>query len=307
MNTTVATDTAAFFFTHAITPSETALARPQTIAALADTYLHYCTYVQQMSPHTLPTKRTHLKQFTAFCREHGKQYAEELTLNWLDFYFYNFSLTHAASTTNSAKRILKAFFHYLEQRTEVQSVSSDAIKSRNNKKPRPRYIEHDIIQRVINTTTDPHAKMLIDLLYETGLRIAEVCRLEYQDIDGLRVYVQGKGGKERTVYISEAGKERLDVYVEEYGRYAGPIFRTKTKTARLWLQRAFKRCAGRHVTPHQLRHSYANRLLRNGCDLVSIQKLLGHADISTTMIYLQLKDDVIEAQYRKARNNAHGY
>lgn len=300
MTATPTVDIAALFSTQEVT-------RPQTIAVLVDRYLHYCAYIEKMSPHTLPTKRTHLKQFVEFCRQHGKQYAEDLTLQWVDFYFYEFSQKHAHSTTNTAKRVLKAFFRWLEERAGVESVSPEAIKSRKNTKPRPRYIEHDTIRRVIECSPDPHAKMLIDLLYETGLRIAEACRLECSDFDGLRIYVKGKGGKERTVYISEDFRRRLDAYVEEYGRYTGLIFRTNSKTARLWLQRAFRRVTCQHVTPHQLRHSYAARLLLNGCDISTIQKLLGHADISTTMIYLQLKDEAVESQFRKAMRNAQGY
>lgn len=301
MTATPTVDIAALFST------QTEVARPQTLAVLVDRYLHHCVHIDGMSPHTLPTKRTHLKQFVEFCRLHNKQYAEDITLNWVDFYFYEFSKTHAHSTTNTTKRILKAFFRYLEERAGIESVRPESIKSRKNTKPRPRYIEHSTIRRAIDKTDDPHAKMLIDLLYETGLRIAEACRLEYSDFDSLRLYVKGKGGKERTVYISEDFRGRLDAYVEEYSRFTGLIFRTNSKTARLWLQRAFQRHTGQHVTPHQLRHSYAARLLLNGCDISTIQKLLGHSDISTTMIYLQLKDDAVESQFRKAMRNAQGY
>lgn len=303
MNTIMATEKAALFFTDVVRSCEED--QTATISKLAERYIYHCKYVENMSENTLPTKQTHLKQFVEFCRNHGKQYAEDLTLHWIDFYFYEFAKTHAASTTNSAKRILKSFFRYVTDRVGVKSVNPDSIKSRKNTKPRPRYIEHEVILHVIKSTEDPHAKMLIDLMYETGLRIAEACRLTYHDIDDLRVYVLGKGGKERTVYLTPEARSRLDIYTEEWGRHTGTLFRTNPKTARVWLQRAFKRYAGKHMTPHQLRHSYATRLLLNGCDISSIQKLLGHADVSTTMVYLQLKDDAVERQYYRARKNAH--
>lgn len=278
-----------------------------TIASLVDDYLYYCQYIEHMSPHTLPTKRTHLYQFVSFCRENRRQYIEDLTIRWVDFYFYWFAQTHALSTTNTAKRIIKAFFRYLNDHAGLTSINPDAIKSRKNQKPRPRHIEHSVIEYVIAHTLDPHAKMMISLMYDTGLRIAEVCRMEYQDIDNLRLYVKGKGGKERTVYMSIEIRELLDDYIEKYGRFTGLVFRTNTKTARVWIQRSFQRCAGKHMTPHQLRHSYAVRLLLNGCDIASIQKLLGHSDISTTMVYLQIQDSVVEDQYRRAMDRAHVY
>ena len=82
-------------------------------------------------------------------------------------------------------------------------------------KPRPRYINHDTIDYVIQRTTDPHTKMLIDFMYETGLRITEACQITYQDIDDLRVYVLGKGNKERTVYLTPEVRQRLDDYIDE--------------------------------------------------------------------------------------------
>lgn len=305
MNATMtATQAAALFFTK---PKTIDSARSITIARLADNYIRHCTYVDTMSPTTISTRRTHLKQFIEFCRSNNKLYAEDLTINWLDFYFYEFTKTHAPSTTNTTKRILKSFFRCITDRAEITSVNPDIIKSHKNMKPRPRYIDHNTINHVIQSTTDAHTKMLIDFMYETGLRITEACQISYADIDDLRVYVLGKGNKERTVYLTPEVRQRLDAYVDEWGRQSGTLFRANTKTARLWIQRAFKKYGGIHITPHQLRHSYAARLLLNGCDIASIQKLLGHSDISTTMIYLQLKDEAVENQYYKARNNAQGY
>ena len=149
--------------------------------------------------------------------------------------------------------------------------------------------------------------MLIDFAYDTGLRISELCRASYNDIDGLNLYVKGKGSKERTVFLTERLKCKLEEFVTDYNRFCGPLFRLNDKTARVWMQRTFKEYANIHMTPHQLRHSFAVRLLISGCDLITIQKLLGHSDISTVQIYLQIKDELAESQFYKAMKNAQGY
>lgn len=277
------------------------------IKDLVDGFIHYCTYTEQMSPATMTTRTTHLKQFASFCQSCSRTDITELTVKWLDFYFYEYSQTHAPSTVNTDKRIIKAFFRWCNEREGIDCIKPEVIRSRKNTKPRPRYIEHDIIQRVINNEPNDHTNLLIHILYNTGLRIAEACRLEYADIDGLNIYVKGKGGKERTVYMTDSLKEHIDDYVVAYGRECGTLLRTNEKTARLWLQRSFKNIAQIHVTPHQLRHSYAIRLLTHNCDLVTIQKLLGHDSLSTTQIYLQIKDSLAESQYRKAMHNAQAY
>ena len=193
----------------------------------------------------------------------------------------------------------------------LDCINSELIKSRKNAKPRPRYIQHHVIQLVLNRTSnnakERHINMLIDFAYDTGLRISEIANVSYRDIDGLNLYVKGKGSKDRTVFLTKRLKDKIDEFATDYNRLSGPLFKVNDKTARVQLQRAFKKYAGIHMTPHQLRHSFAIRLLIAGCDLVTIQKLLGHSDISTVQIYLQIKDELAESQFYKAMNKAQGY
>ena len=121
------------------------------------------------------------------------------------------------------------------------------------------------------------------------------------------MYVKGKGSKDRTVFLTHRLKEKIDEFATDYNRFTGPLFKVNDKTARVQLQRAFKKYAGIHMTPHQLRHSFAVRLLIAGCDLMTIQKLLGHRDLSTVQIYLQIKDELAESQFYKAMDKAQGY
>lgn len=283
----------------------------ENIRELAFQFIHYSAIVEDMSPATVATRVVRLKQFVNFCDELHKTNITELSLRWLDFYFYEYRKTHAGSTTNIVKRIIKAFFKWCYERMNVSCINPDLIKSHKNAKPRPRYIQHQVIQSVLRKTAensrDQYINMLVDFAYDTGLRISEIARVSYKDIDGLNLYVKGKGSKDRTVFLTKRLKDKIDEFATDYNRLSGPLFKVNDKTARVQLQRAFKKYAGIHMTPHQLRHSFAVRLLIAGCDLMTIQKLLGHSDISTVQIYLQIKDELAESQFYKAMNKAQGY
>lgn len=283
----------------------------ENIRELAFQFIHYSAIVEDMSPATVATRVVRLKQFVNFCDELHKTNITELSLRWLDFYFYEYRKTHAGSTTNTVKRVIKAFFKWCYERMNVSCINPDLIKSHKNAKPRPRYIQHQVIQSVLRKTAensrDQYINMLVDFAYDTGLRISEIARVSYKDIDGLNLYVKGKGSKDRTVFLTERLKEKIDEFATDYNRFTGPLFKVNDKTARVQLQRAFKKHAGIHMTPHQLRHSFAVRLLIAGCDLMTIQKLLGHSDISTVQIYLQIKDELAESQFYKAMDKAQGY
>lgn len=280
-----------------------------TIRQLVTEFMKYCQFVQKLSLETLPTRHTHLKQFAVFFEEIGKTKLEQITLKMIDFYFYEQSKSHADSTINTGRRIVKVFFRWCKDYMNISlSVDPEAIQSRNNKRARPNYITDEDILTVIDN--GGKAAFLTEVLYETGLRIAEVSRLKLGDFDEYRLYVRGKGQKQRTVYITGSMRKKIakiNAKPSDYlfqNKTGGPV---PTKTLRIWLQRDFWDVLGKKMTPHQLRHSFAVRLLMNGCDLVTIQKLLGHADISTTMIYLQIKDELAESQWQKAMKRAGRY
>lgn len=247
---------------------------------------------------------------SAFQTDYYTENIRELAFQFIH-YFYEYRKTHAGSTTNTVKRVIKAFFKWCYERMNVSCINPDLIKSHKNAKPRPRYIQHQVIQSVLRKTAensrDQYINMLVDFAYDTGLRISEIARVSYKDIDGLNLYVKGKGSKDRTVFLTKRLKDKIDEFATDYNRLSGPLFKVNDKTARVQLQRAFKKYSGIHMTPHQLRHSFAVRLLIAGCDLMTIQKLLGHSDISTVQIYLQIKDELAESQFYKAMNKAQGY
>ena len=163
-------------------------------------------------------------------------------------------------------------------------------------------------------------KAILEVLFSTGLRLAELCALErYADLGRGELSVRGKGGKIRVVFLSPAAKQALRAYLEKRTDADEALFVSMSKAAqpkilgritpraveRLIELSARKAGIAKRVTPHMLRHLFATDLLMNGADLRSVQELLGHANISTTQIYTHVTNkglrEIHEAFHGKRR------
>jgi integrase/recombinase XerC len=161
-------------------------------------------------------------------------------------------------------------------------------------------------------------RLVLELLYATGIRVAELCGLDEADVDRARrvVRVFGKGAKERTVPYGAPAEEALDRYLRR-GRpaLAGPGSGTAlllgarggrlAGTAVRRIVAAAATGAGLpHTSPHGLRHSAATHLVEGGADLRAVQEILGHASLSSTQIYTHVSVERLRAAYRQAHPRA---
>jgi integrase/recombinase XerD len=153
---------------------------------------------------------------------------------------------------------------------------------------------------------------MLELMYASGLRVSEIVTLKVSDInlDAGFLKVVGKGSKERVVPINSRAKNRIVEYIRDLRpallnrRQSAYLFLTNRgrpmTRQRFW--QALKRlgnAAGLQLTPHALRHSFATHLLDGGADLRSLQKMLGHSDISTTQVYTKVTAERIRKVYRQ--------
>ena len=180
---------------------------------------------------------------------------------------------------------------------------------------------HDLLEAVtINENDTPFKqrrdKVILTLLYSTGLRISELVKLLKRDIDfdERTIRVRGKGDKDRIVLFDEHTKELLLAYLEEDKHKSEYIFINKngnplTPRYVQMMIKKYAEAAGikKKVTPHVLRHSFATHLLKNGVDIRVIQQLLGHSSLSTTQIYTSVDMDTIKSVYDQAREQENQY
>jgi integrase/recombinase XerD len=160
-------------------------------------------------------------------------------------------------------------------------------------------------------------RALFELLYAGGLRVSEVVGVGIEDlkIDQGYVLVRGKGDKERIVPMGRAAAEAVTAYLATArpmlaaGRHSPLLFIAKgahpISRQRVWqLVDKASVAAGRHASPHMLRHSCATHMVENGADLRTVQTILGHADISTTQVYTHVALDRLKTVFRNCHPRA---
>ncbi len=228
----------------------------------------------------------------------------------------------AASTQARRVSALRQFYKFLLSEELIVDTPLAVTQTPKRVRSLPKTLSYDEVERLLVCVTKDESpqtirlKAMLELLYATGLRVSELVSLPYAVLsaapDALRIrgmiFIKGKGGKERMVPLSDYAIEAVSHYL----RIRHLFLERLPKSAQHWLfpsrgshghltrHRFFQLIkevavkAGvdpRKVSPHVIRHAFATHLLQGGADLMSIQKLLGHADIATTQIYTHVAID----------------
>jgi integrase/recombinase XerC len=171
-------------------------------------------------------------------------------------------------------------------------------------------VVHAIESIDAGTPEDLRDRALVDTLYSTGLRIAEMASLTVDDMGGDMVTVVGKGRKTRRVPIGRPAQEAVRRYLQEgrpklAGSEAGTSLWVGIRGGRLD-SRGIRRVVQKRVAtfPHALRHSFATHLLEGGADLRTVQDLLGHTDLATTQIYTAVTRQHLRGTYDRSHPRA---
>jgi integrase/recombinase XerC/integrase/recombinase XerD len=196
---------------------------------------------------------------------------------------------------------LSSFYRYLYVQGAVAADPMIGVERPRIKNQELKYLKHSQVIRLINTIENERDRLIVRLIYATGVRVSELCSISIEDIDfeDHTIRVRGKGGKIRTVFID-------DETLEEVGRFignkiAGPLFpgqQGKHLSPRT-VQHIFRQYAPPGITPHKIRHSYASELYRRSKNLRVVQENLGHSSIKTTEIYLHTDIDERKRVYQQ--------
>jgi site-specific recombinase XerD len=151
-------------------------------------------------------------------------------------------------------------------------------------------------------------RALIEFLLSTGARVSEVAEMKVQDvnIETLSVHIlHGKGDKERITYTTAVGMKHLLAYIHGRKETGDALFYSKnhepirTNGIRFILNNVAKRAGVSNVHPHRFRRTFATNLSKRGMAVQEIQKLMGHANINTTLVYIATDDSMVQASYKK--------
>jgi len=207
---------------------------------------------------------------------------------------------------------IRLFFDYLIDEEGIRTDNPVTRVSIRLPKPLPRHLKDDQIGVLFAVITDPRDRAMFMLMLRCGLRVEEVARLTVDAIDCRRrqIFVfNGKGGKDRVVYLSEDARTALETYLKRRSSKAKGLFLVQKGPMKgspisvRGIQKRIEHYARKSrvkVSCHQLRHTMATQLLNADAALVTIQDLLGHGQITTTQRYCRVADLKVQRDYYKA-------
>jgi integrase/recombinase XerD len=291
-------------------------------------FIAYLEFERGLSRNTLEAYRSDLLQFGRFLEKRGVTAAEATSADVSDF------LTHLAegngrapaspATIHRKTACLRSFYRHLRREGVRDSDPMATIAGPRRGRRLPKVLSRGEIDKLLEQPrgtdpTDLRDRALLELMYACGLRASEAIGIAVADIDledGV-LRARGKGSKERVVPVGSRAVDAVRRYLERgrpalvRGRPVTQLFvnfrgEGLTRQGLYKIVRRHAAAAGLadRMSPHTLRHTFATHLLAGGCDLRSVQEMLGHADVATTQLYTHLSSDRLKDVYFKAHPRA---
>ncbi len=285
-----------------------------------ESFISYLRYEKRSSSHTLIAYKQDLEQFVQFCTETTgsfsiRQADRKLIREWVVRLMEN---RMSARTVQRKVSALKAFFRYLMKMDVLDASPVYNLPLPKIRKKLPRFVEEKNLHRLLDDGYFPEGftgerdKLVIALLYGTGIRLRELLTLTAGNIDlgQHQVKVTGKRNKQRIVPFPRSLKPQVEAYLqtisEQFGEGKVLIVTDKGEPAyEKMIYRIVNRYLGRVTalekrSPHILRHTYATHLLNKGADLNAVKELLGHASLAATEIYTHITFEKLHSIYQQA-------
>jgi len=246
----------------------------------------------RVSQTTYIRKEWQIKSFYKYLLYHNIDYTQ---VNKETVEKYLQTLTCCISSKRQLCNVIGEFFNFLNIDNPVHEITF----KKDIRKKLPKVPSQVVIERIISTMSVEQTilsfmnRLIVELAYGSGLRRLELVKLNIDDVDleNRTVYVQGKGGRNRIVPITEKTVESMREYLAERKCWIGPLL-VSYMGKRLTVTGLYQITKRKHnIRPHQLRHACAGHMLKNGCSIRVIQELLGHKKLSATQIYTQISKD----------------
>ncbi len=280
---------------------------------MLEKYNEYLKYELNYSFYTIKEYILHVKDFITYCDNNGVNY---LSLNKDDVINYLKFLDDQKLSNKSIGTILsslRCFYSYLLDNGYINLNIFKLISNPKLEKKLPSFLSYEEIRIVLDSIDTDNIlsirnKMIIELLYATGIRVSELRNIKINDIDfnNKSIKVFGKGSKERIVFFGDYAYDAIKLYLDngelksEYLILNNKGKQISVRGIELIIKNVIdKACIKTKVSPHTFRHTFATHMLNNGCPLKSVQELLGHASLSSTEIYTHITDDYIKSEYLK--------
>lgn len=274
-----------------------------------DSFLQYVAVEKGLSKNTVESYANDLKHFMDFIKERTEENLIPNTDDFLAFFEYLHKQNREITTIVRYMVTLRQFTRFLSKEKLIHKDPLYNLTLPKLKRGLPEYLSEEEVLSLLNVPNTKTKKglrdrLILELLYGTGMRVSELVTIKINQINSLAgfVMIMGKGRKERIIPIGEEALYWLKEYLKENNikEYVFPGKNGKHIT-RQYVWKLIKECALKtgitSISPHSLRHSFATHLLLRGADLHSVQLMLGHSDISTTEIYTHITKDHLKKVY----------
>lgn len=242
---------------------------------------------RKLSYRTMETYLFYVRKFLLFCKKEPKQFSKKDCREFLQKYMER---KVAGSTLNVALNSLRFMMEEILRKSMRLN-----IKYSKTPKNLPIYLSKKEIIQLINPITNEKHKLLVSLIYGSGLRVSEAVKLKPEDIDlesNIGWVRHGKGNKDRPFILPLCLKENIQKIIDSKPVYLFTGRKNNhlsTRAVQVIIKKAAKKAKiNKNIHPHTLRHSFATHLIESGNDITSIQSLLGHNEARTTMTYLHM-------------------
>lgn len=272
-------------------------------------YIIYLKYNRNYSDYTILNYQSDILEYFDYLK---KEYLNYLDINYNDLHGLLVYYEKNNQSNRSIRRkisSLKGFYKYLVRSNRISDNPFVYITLPKMEKKLPQYLNYNELVLIfdsmeIDDIFSLRDRLILELLYATGIRVFELVNIEINDIslDQKEIIIFGKGGKERVVYFDDVCLKYLKMYLDRISeinkKNCSYLILNKngdqitTRGVALIIDKIIKKTSiVKNISPHVLRHTFATHLLNNGCDLLTVQELLGHSSISTTGIYTHVTTD----------------
>jgi len=285
-----------------------------------ESFLTYVSVEKGLSRNTIAAYSTDLRKFQEFLLLRDKDFVSFSRADIIDFIERLGNEGYSVSSICRIISSIKSLCKYLIIENVIKEDPSENMQAPKKWERLPKALSISEIMSFFEV--DPSLKhsgpttirdyVMLELLYSSGLRVSELVSLKQEDVnlEAGFLKVLGKGSKERVVPVNTRAIKKLKKYINHQRQeilkkrqspYLFVTGRGRPMTRQRFWQtiKALGRKRGIEISPHTLRHSFATHLLEGGADLRSVQKMLGHSDISTTQFYTKVTTDRIKKVYEK--------
>ena len=282
-------------------------------------FVDYLKYEKNYSNYTISSYRDDILEYFRYLERENLIYNE---IQYSDLRFYLMYLKDEKKDSNSSidRKIsaLRGFYNYLANIGVISNNVFLLVTGLKKEKKLPRYFEYNELEELfevpdLKSALGQRDRLILEMLYATGLRVGELVNIKISDINlaDRKILVVGKGNKEREVTYGDYCHEILLLYLNDgyqmlnknnelYLFLNNNGIKITERGVRYILDKIIKVTSlNKTISPHVLRHSFATHLLNEGCDLLTVQKLLGHESISATQIYTHVSMDHLKDVYYK--------